>query len=436
MNRVLIAGAGGRDFHNYLVYFKDNPDYDVVAFTAAQIPGIEKRVFPKELTKSKKKSIPIYSEVHISDVIKKLKIDYVYLCYSDLPHQYVMELASKVLSAGANFGLLGAKDTYVQSQKKVIAVCAVRTGCGKSQVSRAVAELIRKGGKRVVGIRHSMPYGDLTKQTCQRFSSAHDFVKHQTTIEEEEEYQPWIDHGFVIYAGFDYKEIVKNAEQEADILIFDGGNNDIPFIKPDILIVVTDPHRAGDELTYYPGFLNLLLADIVVINKIDSAARNHIEAVKSHIKKYNPKAKIVLARSDLIVDRPELLENKKCAVIGDGPTLTHGGMSFGAGSIAVKKYNGKTVNPKSAAGGSLKKTFLKFPHLQNEIPAMGYSGLQIKELERTVNRIKCDVVVDGTPANLKKIIKINKPLVEVDYEVGKSATLKLKAILKQMKVFK
>jgi len=429
--RVIISGAAGRDYHNYLVYFKNNPNYDVIAFTAAQIPGIEKRSFPKKLAKGK--SIPIYSESKLPLLIKKLKIDFVFLSYSDLSHKYVMDFASKVLSAGANFGLLGAKDTYVKSKKPVIAVTAVRTGSGKSQTSRAIAEIFRKRGKKVVGVRHSMPYGNLLKQTSQRFERASDFKKHKTTIEEEEEYQPWINHGFVIYAGFDYKEILKRAEKEADVIVFDGGNNDLSFVKPDLLVTVVDPHRAGDELTHYPGFVNFLMADVIVINKIDSAIKRDIDIVKENIKKYNPKAKVILAKSKLIIDKVSLIRGKRCAVVGDGPTLSHGGMSYGAGTIAVKRNGGKFVNPKKYAVGSIRKTFEKFPHLTNEIPAMGYSGKQIKELEKTINRVPCDVVVDGTPANLKGLISVNKPLVEVGYELGDSAVKEFEKLLKRFR---
>jgi predicted GTPase len=429
--KVLISGAGGRDFSNYLVYFKNNPNYEVVAFTAAQIPGIEKRNFPKQLAKGK--SIPIYSESKLPMLIKKLKIDFVFLSYSDLNHQYVMDFASRVLSAGANFGLLGAKDTYVKSKKPVIAVTAVRTGSGKSQTSRAIAEIFRKKGKKVVGVRHSMPYGNLLKQTSQRFEKESDFRKHKTTIEEEEEYQPWINHGFVIYAGFDYKEILGRAEKEADVIVFDGGNNDISFIKPDLLITVVDPHRAGDELNYYPGFVNFLMADVIVVNKIDSAVKKDIEIVLKNIKKYNPKAKVILAKSKLLVNKPRLIRGKMCAVVGDGPTLSHGGMSYGAGTIAVKRNGGKFVNPRKYAVGSIKDTFEKFPHLTNEIPAMGYSRKQIKDLEKTINRVPCDVVVDGTPANLKGLISVNKPMVEVDYELGDSAVKDFEKLLKRFK---
>ncbi len=426
--RTIISGAGGRDFNNYLVYFKDNPAFEVVAFTAAQIPGIEKRKFPKELTNGKR-DIPTYPEYKLQELIRELKIDYVFLSYSDLTHQYVMEFASKVLAAGANFSLLGTNDTYVKSKKPIISVTAVRTGSGKSQTSRAIAEILKKNGKKGVAIRHAMPYGDLLKQRCQRFESIKDFKKNKTTIEEEEEYQPWIDHGFVVYSGFDYKEISKHAEKEADFIIFDGGNNDWSMIKPDLNIVVADPHRAGHELTYYPGFVNLLMADIIVINKVDSAKKEQIDIVKQNIREYNPRAKVILARSEIIVDKSELIRNKSVIIVGDGPTLSHGGMSFSAGTIAVRRYGGKIVDPRKYAVGSIKKTFKEYPHLKNELPAMGYSRKQIKELEKTINRAKCDAIVDATPANLSRILKINKPIVNVNYELGKDAVKKLEEII-------
>ncbi len=429
MYQTIISGAAGRDYHNFLAYFRHNKNFKVVAFTGTQIPGIEKRKFPKELAgKNYNKDIPIYPENKLPELIKKLKVDYVFLSYSDLSHDYVMKFASFVLANGANFGLLG-KDIYTKSKKPVVSITAVRTGSGKSQTSRAIAEILRKKGKKVVAIRHSMPYGDLKKQTCQRFESEKDFNKHKVTIEEMEEYQPWIDYGFVVYSGFDYQEIIQKAEKEADILIFDGGNNDVPFLKPDLMIVVADPHRPGHELTYYPGFVNLLMADVIVINKIDSAKKENVEIVKRNIRKYNPKAKVVLARSELVIDNPGLITNKKVCIIGDGPTLSHGGMSFGAGTLAAKKYGGKIVDPKRYIRGSIKETYKKYPHLSNEIPAMGYSEKQIKDLEKTVNKIPCDVIIDGTPANLKRIIKVNKPIVEVDYELGAMAVNELTKIL-------
>ncbi len=433
--KVIIMGAAGRDYHVFLRYFKDNHNFEVVAFTQAQIPGIEKRSFPKKLAgKLYKKDIPFYPESKLKSLIKKLRVDEVVLAYSDLSHQKVMEKASKVLRAGANFTLVGIKDIYVKSKKPVIAITAVRTGAGKSQTSRAIGEILRKHNKKVVGIRHSMPYGkDLIKQTCKRFATVKDFRKHKTTIEEEEEYQPWIDHGFVVYAGFDYKEIVKQAEKESDVIVFDGGNNDTSMVKADLYICVTDPHRAGHELTHYPGFVNFLLADIIIINKVDSAKKEDIKTIQNNIKKYNSKAKVILARSELIVDKPQLIKNSICATIGDGPTLSHGGMKFGAGTLAVKKYGGKLADPRKYAIGSIKETYKKYTHLGKELPAMGYSKKQIKELEQTVNRTKCDIVVDGTPANLKRIITIKKPLVEVGYELGDKAVRTLEKELKKLR---
>lgn len=430
---VIIAGASGRDFHNFLVKYKDNKDYRVVAFTQTQIPGIEKRKFPKELAgRLYKRAIPLYKEEKLPELIKKLKVDEVIFSYSDVSHEYVMHFASKVLANGANFALLGTNDTYVKSKKPVISVTAVRTGSGKSQTSRAIAEILRKKGKKVVAIRHAMPYGDLMKQTCQRFENENDFKKYNTTIEEEEEYQPWIDHGFVVYSGFGYKEIVRQAEKETDVIVMDGGNNDWEFIKPNLKIVVADPHRAGHELTYYPGFVNFLTADVIIINKIDSAKKKDIGLVKKHAKEYNPKAKIILARSGIIVDKPELIKNKLLIVVGDGPTLTHGGMKFSAGTIAAKRYKGKIIDPREYAVGSIKDTFKRYPHLKYELPAMGYSKKQIKDLEISINRARCDIVVDSTPANLKRIINVNKPIVNVSYELDKKAVKVLEKILRKV----
>ncbi len=380
-----------------------------------------------------KKDIPIYPESKLPELIKKLKIDYVFLCYSDLSNQEVHEKASKVLSAGANFALLGTKDTMIKSKKPVIAVTAVRTGCGKSQTARAIANLLKRHKKKIVAIRHPMPYGNLKRQICQRFESEKDFIKQHTTIEEEEEYQPWIDNGFVVYSGFDYKKIINQAEKEADVLILDGGNNDTSFIKPNLLITVVDPHRAGHEITYYPGFVNFLIADVILINKVDSAKRENIRIVLDNIKKYNKQAKVILAKSELIVDNPGLIKGKKCVVVGDGPTLSHGGMAFGAGTLAVQRYGGTIVDPRKYTLGSIRETFNKYSHLHYEIPAMGYSKHQIKELEKTLLRIPCDVIVDGTPANLKRILNLKKPVVNVNYELDKKSVKELEHVLKKFK---
>ncbi|MBI2084846.1 MAG: GTPase [Candidatus Aenigmarchaeota archaeon] len=432
--RTLIMGAAGRDFHNFNMVFRDNPKYKVVAFTATQIPDIANRSYPNELSgKLYPKGIPIYPEIVLADLIKKLKVDLVVFAYSDVNHEYVMHKASIALANGADFVLLGPNSTMLNSSKPVISVTAVRTGAGKSQTSRAIAEILRKHGKKVVAIRHGMPYGNLLKQKCQWFASAEDFKKHDTTIEEEEEYQPWIDHGFVVYAGVDYGEILREAENESDVIIFDGGNNDWGFIKSDLYIVVADPHRPGHELTYYPGFVNFLSADVIVINKIDSAKKENIEIVRQHAKQYNPKAKIILAKSPVTVDKPELIRNKRVILTEDGPSLTHGGMPYGAGSIVAKRYKCKVVNAQKYAVGSIKKVYKKYPHLKNELPAMGYSSKQIKELEKTINSAKCDAVIDATPANLSRILKINKPIANVTYEMGKEAVKSLEAILKKTK---
>lgn len=417
-----------------MVFFKDNPNYKVICFTATQIPGIEHTKIPKEIAgRLYKKPIPTYPEEKLSELIKRFKINEVVLSYSDLSFDYVMSFASKVLAAGASFRLLGPNDTMLKSKRPVAAVTAVRTGSGKSQTSRAIAKILRNHGKTVVAIRHAMPYGNLLKQTCQRFETEKDFKKYDTTIEEEEEYQPWIDNGFIVYSGFDYKKILRSAEKEAQVIIFDGGNNDTSMIKPDLLITVTDPHRAGHEISYYPGFVNFLMADVIIINKVDSAKKENIKIILNNIKKYNPKAKVILAKSELIVDKPKLIKNKLCTVVGDGPSLSHGGLPFGAGSIAVKRYNGIIVDPKKYAVGSIKETFLKYKHLRYEIPAMGYNKHQIKELEETINRIPCDIIIDGTPANLKRIIKINKPIVNVNYELDEKSIKELEKIFKEKK---
>src|SRR3989344_4779448 len=432
--RVLIMGASGRDFHVFLQYFKDNKYYEVVAFTQNQIPGIEKRSFPKKLAgRLYKKNIPFYPESQLTYLIKKLKVDKVVFAYSDVSHEYVMHKASECLAAGADFYLLGPSSTMITNNIPIIAVCAVRTGAGKSQTSRKIGVILREKGYKVAAIRHPMPYGDLIKQEVQRFATYEDLKKADVTIEEREEYEPWIKLGIPIYAGVDYKKIIKKAEKEAEVIIWDAGNNDLSFYKPDLHIVVVDPHRAGHELLYHPGEANFRMADVIVVNKVDSAKKKDIELVKENIKKYNPKAKVIMARSDILVDKPEMIKGKKCLVVGDGPTLSHGGMKFGAGTLAVKKYNGKIVDPRRYVFGSIKDIYRKYKHLERELPAMGYGKKQIHELELTINKVPCDIVIDSTPANLKRIIKVNKPVVEVDYEVGSKAINELKKILRKDK---
>ena len=430
---AIIVGAGGRDFHNFLRYFKDSKEFNVVCFTAEQIPGIEKRSFPKKLAgRLYKKNIPIYPERELEKLIKKYKVDYCFLSYSDLSHQEVMEKASLVLSYGCNFSLLGTKDTQVKSKRKIISVCAIRTGAGKSQTSKAIGQILKKKGKKVVAIRHPMPYGDLIKQEVQRFSKYSDLKKHKCTIEEREEYEPWLKLGFVVYAGVDYEKIVRKAEREADVIIWDGGNNDFSFYRADLNIVITDPFRPSHTASYYPGFVNLLLADVVLINKVNTARKEDILRVEETIKEYNPKAIIVKAASEISVKKASLLKNKKVLVVEDGPTLTHGGLSHGAGSVALKRHKGKMIDAQKYAVGSLKEIYRKYKHLKKELPAMGYSKKQIKELQDTINRARCDVVLDSSPVDLSQLIKTKKPIVEVSYELGKKAVNELERILKRL----
>ncbi len=417
--RVIIMGAAGRDFHNFNMYYRDNENYEVVAFTATQIPNIENRKYPPELAgKLYPKGIPIYPEEKLEELIKKFKIDEVVFSYSDVSHQYVMERASRVISSGASFRLLGLDQTMLKSKVPVVAVVAVRTGCGKSQTSRKVAKLLREMGLKVVVVRHPMPYGDLRKQVVQRFASIEDMHRQNCTIEEMEEYEPHIINGGVVYAGVDYEKILREAEKEADVIIWDGGNNDMPFFKPDLTIVVTDPHRPGHELTYYPGSSNLRIADVVVINKVDSANPEDVETVRNNIKDVNPKALIVEAASPIFVEDGSLIRGKRALAVEDGPTLTHGEMSYGAAVLAAKKFGAKElVDPRDYAVGSIKETFEKYPQIKNLLPAVGYGKEQIKELEKTINKTPADIVIIGTPIDLRRVLKLNKPSVRVKYEL-------------------
>ncbi len=432
--KVIIMGAAGRDFHNFNVLFKNNPLYKVVCFTAAQIPGIAKRSFPKLLAGRRySRDIPIHPEESLPKLIRKHKIDEVYLSYSDLPFKEVMQKAGVVSKAGAEFVLAPAQKTMIKSTKPVIAICAVRTGCGKSSVSQKVAMYLKKKGKRVVVVRHPMPYGDLAKQVCQRFASYADFRKHNCTIEEREEYEPYIEKGMIIYAGVDYEKILRKAEKEADIIIWDGGNNDTPFFKPDLHITLVDPHRPGHELTYYPGFTNLILADVVIINKADSAKKSNIRLVEQHVKSVNPTAKVIESASVIEVDKPRFIRNKKVVVVEDGPTLTHGGMSYGAGMLAAKKYNAKPVNPRPFAVGSIKKIYKKFPKLGPLLPAMGYGNAQQAELEKTINTMlakgHADAVIAADPINLGQLLNLHKPTVRIRYHVEEMGKLKISKVL-------
>ncbi|EDY35339.1 hypothetical protein ABOONEI_2787 [Aciduliprofundum boonei T469] len=429
--KVLILGAAGRDFHNFNVFFRNNPNYEVVAFTATQIPDIEGRVYPPELAgELYPDGIPILAEDDMEKIIKEKGVDIVVFAYSDVPHEHVMDLASRAHSAGADFWLLGPESTMLKSSKPVIAVTAVRTGSGKSQTSRKIFKLLREKGLKVVSIRHPMPYGDLVKQRVQRFASYEDLDKHECTIEEREEYEPYIDMGGVVYAGVDYEAILREAEKEADVIIWDGGNNDFPFYKPDLWIVVADPHRPGHEMKYHPGETNFRAADVIIINKMDTANRDDIQEIYDSIEKANPNAIVIEAASPLFVDKPELIKGKKVLVVEDGPTLTHGGMRYGAGYVAAKKFGAKEIiDPRPYAVGSIVDTYKKYTHLHVILPAMGYGEKQMKELEETINNADADVVVSGTPIDLNRVVKVNKPIVRVRYELDEIGKPDLEDIL-------
>ncbi len=431
--KVIIMGAAGRDFHNFNTYFRDNEEYEVVAFTATQIPNIEGRVYPAELAgKLYPNGIPIYPEEQLPELIKKYDVDEVVFAYSDVSHEYVMHKASIANAAGADFKLMGPKHTMLKSTKPVIAVTAVRTGCGKSQTSRKVFRLLTEMGFKVVSVRHPMPYGDLVKQKCQRFASYEDLDKYECTIEEREEYEPYIDMGGVVYAGVDYEEILRNAEKEADIIIWDGGNNDIPFFRPDLHIVVVDPHRPGHEIKYHPGETNLRMAHVVIINKEETADKANIDTVRKHVMEVNPKATIIDAASPLFVDHPEMIKGKRVLAIEDGPTLTHGEMTYGAAVIAALKYGAaELVDARDYAVGTIVDTYKKYPHIKNYLPAMGYGKQQIKDLEETINNTPCDLVVSGTPIDLSRVVKVNKPIVRVKYELDEIGRPTLKDVLQE-----
>ena len=429
--KIIIMGAAGRDFHNFNTLYRDNADVQVVAFTATQIPDIDGRKYPKALAgKLYPKGIPIHDESELLDLIKKHKVDEVVFSYSDVPYHYVMEKAAYVNNAGARFVLEGGEPTMVKSTKPVVAVCAIRTGCGKSQTTRKVAEVLMAMGKKVVAIRHPMPYGDLAKQACQRFAKLSDLDKHKCTIEEREEYEPHIMSGVIIYAGVDYEMIVREAEKEADVILWDGGNNDIPFYKPDYMITVVDPHRPGHELAYFPGQQNLLMADCILINKIDSADPDGIAEVRENIAAYNPDAVVVDAASPLGADFPERIKGKSVLVVEDGPTLTHGEMTYGAGVVAAQKYGAaELVDPRPYTVKSISDTFKKYPGIGVLLPAMGYGDKQVKDLETTINKVKCDVVIIATPIDLNRIVKIKKPTVRITYELQEIGTPNLEMVL-------
>jgi len=429
---VLIMGAAGRDFHNFNVYFRDNDEFDVKAFTATQIPNITERKYPFELAgKLYPNGIQIYPEEELTKLINEFKIDVVCFSYSDVSHEYVMHKASEVIAEGADFWLLGYDKTAISSSKPVISVCAVRTGSGKSQTSRKIVKILSNMGKRVVSIRHPMPYGDLRDQIVQRFENISDFEKYKCTIEEMEEYEPYIKMGAIIYAGVDYEKILRQAETEADIILWDGGNNDLPFYKTDFHIVVADPLRPYHEVSYHPGEANIRMADVVIINKIESADLENIITVRENIMQVNPKATILEAASPLIVDDPSKIKGKNVIVIEDGPTLTHGEMDIGAGFLAAKMFGASSiVDPKPYAVGSIKDAYEKFPNLDMVVPALGYSEKQLKELEETINNSEADTVIIGTPVDLRRLFTINKQTVKVDYVLQEIGSPNLEDLLK------
>ncbi|HDM92498.1 MAG TPA: GTPase [Candidatus Korarchaeota archaeon] len=419
VRRVVIMGAAGRDFHNFNVFFRDNPNYRVVAFTAAQLPEIWGRKYPPELAGSLyPDGIPILKEEDLPEIIERENVDLVVFAYSDVSHQYLMERAAIAQAAGANFMLLGPKSTMLKSNKPVIAVTAARTGAGKSPTSRRVVSILREKGLRVVVIRHPMPYGDLRRQVVQRFASLEDLDKHECTIEEREDYEPHIKMGSVVYAGVDYEKILREAEKEADVILWDGGNNDFPFYVPDLWITVVDPLRAGHELTYWPGSVNVRAADVIVISKVNVASADDIELVRANVIRVNPKATIVEAAMPLTVDAPELIRGKRVLVVEDGPTVTHGEMGFGAGYMAAKRFGAaEIVDPRPYAVGSIKEAFEKYTHLGPVLPAVGYSERQMRELEETINNADADSVILGTPTDLSRYLRIDKPAVHVRYEL-------------------
>lgn len=431
---VLVAGAGGRDFHNFLTYFKDNKNYNVVCFTADQIPGIEKRVFPKSMVgRLYKNSIPIYLEKDLHQLIKKFKVDEVCFSYSDISHEEVMHKASLVIANGASFSLLGTNDTYVKSKIPVISVCAVRTGSGKSKVSRKIAMFYRNLGYKVVAIRHPMPYGDLSKQIVQKFYKYEDLAKNKCTIEEREEYEPHLRVGISVFAGVDYSKIVKEAEKEFDLIIWDGGNNDFPFVKPDLHIVVVDSRRFTHITKYHPGEANFRMADVILINKMYGSTQEPINFIKENAKKLNSKAKVMVIKSEIISEQHNLIRGKNVLLVEDGPTLTHGGMDEGTATVAARIYGAKTVvDAEKYVVGSLKDVYKKYTHLKKILPAEGYSKKQLQELEKTINKAKADLVIQGTPSDLSRLLKLNKPVVYAGYDINDNSLKPLYKILRNV----
>ena len=434
--RTVIMGAAGRDFHDFNVFFRNNEDYEVVAFTATQIPDIEGRKYPSELAgELYTEGIPIKNQENLEEIIETEDIDQVVLSFSDLSHEYVMHQASRVIAAGADFRLIGTKRSMLQSEKPVISVGAVRTGCGKSQTTRKIASILRDMGKKVAVVRHPMPYGDLEKQAVQKFETYEDLEDQECTIEEREEYEQHIEEGNIVFAGVDYEKILEEAEKEADIILWDGGNNEPPFYKPDLHIVLADPLRPGAEVSYHPGEANLRLADVVIINKENSAEKEDIEKIEENIEEVNPEAEIIHADSKVSLEggRGEDIDRSEVLVVEDGPTLTHGGMDYGAGTVAAKKYGAwDLVDPRKNAVGSIKEAYKKYEQLGNVLPAIGYGDEQIKELEETINSTECDLVIIGTPIDLRKVIDINKPAIRVKYDL-KEKNKSLKEVINDKK---
>ncbi len=429
--RTIIMGAAGRDFHNFNTFFRGNGKYEVVAFTATQIPNIEGRKYPSLLAgELYPDGIPIYPEAELQALIKNEKIDQVVFAYSDVPHDYVMDKAALVNAAGADFRLMGTTNTQIKSTKPVVAVCAVRTGSGKSQTTRRVSLILRDMGFKVAAIRHPMPYGDLVKQKVQRFADYSDLDKHECTIEEREEYEPHLDNGVIVYAGVDYEAILREAEKEVDIVLWDGGNNDFPFYVPDLMIVVADPHRPGHELRYYPSETNVRLADVFVINKVDTANPDDVILVRNNLYSLNPNAQVIEAASPLFVDDPDAIRGKRVLVVEDGPTLTHGEMAYGAGYVAARRFGaGEIVDPRPYAVGTIQDTYKKYPDTGKILPAMGYGDKMMKDLEKTIKKADVDIVLSGTPIDLTRIIKINKPIQRVRYELQEIGEPTLDTIL-------
>jgi len=431
--RTLIMGAAGRDFHNFNTFYRDNPDYEVVAFTATQIPNIEGRKYPAALAgEYYPEGIPIYPESELASLIKDKKIDQVLFAYSDVPYDYVMHKAALVNAIGADFRLMGTNNTQIKSTKPVVAVCAVRTGSGKSQTTRRVSLILRDMGYKVAAIRHPMPYGDLVKQKVQRFANYDDLDKHECTIEEREEYEPHIDNGVIVYAGVDYEAILREAEKEVDIVLWDGGNNDFPFYVPDLMIVVADPHRPGHEMRYYPGETNVRMADVFVINKVDTANPDDVITVRNNLYALNPQATVIEGASPLFVDDPKAIRGKRVLVVEDGPTLTHGEMAYGAGFVAARRFGaGEIVDPRPFAVDSIKATYEKYPNTGTILPAMGYGDKMMRDLEKTINKADVDLVISGTPIDLTRVIKINKPIQRVRYELQEIGEPTLTSILSE-----